>query len=331
MVVLKHAAILLASLATLATASPASAQWGKPDVSAMGVAHRGNPSDAATNGDGKAHEHGNWQHSAAGNDEEEENKNPPEKGKDGGKENYHPARGEGAPPEHRTFAEHKGGDASKSKPSVKDREDETHKHHQAREEDAPPGHRTLAKHKGDDSSKDKSLRKDREHGTYKQHHARTEDVLETLRRLARQEDTVDKQPQGGGHDHHAHGHDQTMEHGSHNHTETGGHTKGELHEARAASQKGVYECANANWLHPCVWTPLKDGQCYNRLYGRYGSMGPDNGLSCTIYEAPDCNDHGWNTCGPFVWPGIADYQKSHLLLYHGMADDGPFSIKCKST
>ncbi|KIW87899.1 uncharacterized protein Z519_11483 [Cladophialophora bantiana CBS 173.52] len=329
MVVLNHAVVLLASLAALAAASPASTQWSKPDASATVVAHHGKPNDVVANGDGKVQEQGNWQHSAAGNDEEEENKSPSEKGKDGGKKNYHQARDEGAPPEHRTFAEHKGGDPSKGKPSGKDREDENDKHHKVRDEDAPSGHPTFAKLNGDDSSKDKSSGKDREHGTYKQHHARTEDVLATLRRLARQEDTVDKQPQDADHDHHGHSHDQKMEHESHNHTETGEHGKGKLHEGRAASQKGVYECANANWLHPCVWTPLKDGQCYNRLYGRYGSMGPDNGLSCTIYEAPDCNDHGWNTCGPFVWPGIADYQKSHLLLYYGMADDGPFSIKCK--
>lgn len=58
-------------------------------------------------------------------------------------------------------------------------------------------------------------------------------------------------------------------------------------------------------------------------------MGPDKGLKCTIYERPNCNDKGWNTCGPFVWPGMADYGKSHLLILNGMNDDGPISIRCK--
>ncbi len=30
------------------------------------------------------------------------------------------------------------------------------------------------------------------------------------------------------------------------------------------TQLGVYECKNQNWILPCKWTPLTDGQCYNR-------------------------------------------------------------------
>ncbi|OAP62635.1 hypothetical protein AYL99_01862 [Fonsecaea erecta] len=160
--------------------------------------------------------------------------------------------------------------------------------------------------------------------TFKQHHPRSADVLETFRRMAQQKDD---------HDHHgdSHGNDQNMEGASRNDAESGEDGKGKYHDTRATTERGVYECSGQNWQHPCVWTPLKEGQCYNRLYGRLGSMGPDNGLSCTIYEQPNCNDHGWNTCGPFVYPGIPNYQTSHLLLYNGMSDDGIFSIKCKYT
>lgn len=58
-------------------------------------------------------------------------------------------------------------------------------------------------------------------------------------------------------------------------------------------------------------------------------MGPDPGLVCTIYEQPDCNDDGWNTCGPFIWPGITNYQDSKLMNDNGMSYDGPISIRCK--
>ncbi len=58
-------------------------------------------------------------------------------------------------------------------------------------------------------------------------------------------------------------------------------------------------------------------------------MGPDPGLVCTIYEHPDCDDNGWNKCGPFVWPGIQSYQASKLLTENGMSAHGPVSIKCK--
>jgi len=95
-----------------------------------------------------------------------------------------------------------------------------------------------------------------------------------------------------------------------------------------SNQLGVYECMNENWILPCIHTPLADGQCYNRNYGKTGSMGPDKGLTCTIYEQPDCNDKGWNTVKNWVWPGIPVYDASKMLWAAGMATYGPISIKC---
>jgi hypothetical protein len=57
-------------------------------------------------------------------------------------------------------------------------------------------------------------------------------------------------------------------------------------------------------------------------------MGPDKGLTCVIYEQPNCNDKGWNTALDFKWPGIPNYGFSKLLVSHGMGDDGPISIMC---
>ncbi|EXJ84221.1 hypothetical protein A1O3_04888 [Capronia epimyces CBS 606.96] len=107
---------------------------------------------------------------------------------------------------------------------------------------------------------------------------------------------------------------------------------GELHahQARTAS-RGVYECMNKNFVLPCIWTPVNNGQCYNVNYGSQGSMGPDKGLTCTLYEVGNCNDNGWNTASPFVWPGIPDYQTSYLLTRHGFPDQGPRSYKCTYT
>ncbi|KIY04227.1 uncharacterized protein Z520_00921 [Fonsecaea multimorphosa CBS 102226] len=276
MVVLKHAVVFLASLATLAAASP---------TSATGVAHHGKPSGTAAGGDMGSHENDEWHHSPTGHD------GSFQKDDDAGSANHHQARDEGIPIEYRAFSSHKWADAPQHTPVGKEENDKT----------------------------------------YKQHHRRTEEVLETLRRLAREEDDHEKHPRDVDHDRHDdnHGHAHAMEDGSHNHTESGEHVKDKHYDTRATTEKGVYECANQNWVQPCHWTPLQEGQCYNRLYGRLGSMGPDNGLSCTIYEQPNCNDKGWNTCGPFVYPGMKNYQTSHLLLYNGMSDDGIFSIKCK--
>jgi len=101
---------------------------------------------------------------------------------------------------------------------------------------------------------------------------------------------------------------------------------------------------------PCKWTPLRDGQCYNRsvhprkslcrpwtvllthmtrIYDSNGSMGPDKGLTCTVYEQKNCNDNGWNTAPGWKYPGTANYHTSQFLEDHGMLGNGIISIKCK--
>lgn len=57
-------------------------------------------------------------------------------------------------------------------------------------------------------------------------------------------------------------------------------------------------------------------------------MGPDKGLTCIIYEQPNCNDKGWNKILGYVYPGFKNYQDSSLLIAHGMSDDGPISVRC---
>jgi hypothetical protein len=71
------------------------------------------------------------------------------------------------------------------------------------------------------------------------------------------------------------------------------------------------------------------GSCHNWLYGPGGSMGPDKGLTCTIYSAFNCptaaNQHHLDY---FQFPGIPDYQKN-TWLGQGDIGDGPASYKCK--
>ncbi|KAJ4512090.1 hypothetical protein HRR75_004990 [Exophiala dermatitidis] len=112
------------------------------------------------------------------------------------------------------------------------------------------------------------------------------------------------------------------------------HESGDLHthEARG-TVRGMYECMNKNFVMPCTYTPVTSGQCYNANYGNQGSMGPDKGLSCTLYERPDCNkiNSGWGHAGGFEWPGIKNYQISYLLTLAGFPDTGPKSYRCTFT
>ncbi|KAI1610989.1 hypothetical protein EDD37DRAFT_627811 [Exophiala viscosa] len=117
-------------------------------------------------------------------------------------------------------------------------------------------------------------------------------------------------------------------HEHHNHTHEINGTSHEHEERAAAKVLGIYECMNRKFVAPCQWTPLKDGECYNRNYGVSGSMGPDKGLTCALYEQPNCNDKGWNRVVPFVYPGIAEYDNSKLLSDGGMVQYGPISVRC---
>lgn len=66
----------------------------------------------------------------------------------------------------------------------------------------------------------------------------------------------------------------------------------------------------------------------HRIYDANGSMGPDKGLTCTVYEQKDCNDKGWNTAPGWKYPGTPNYHSSQFLEDHGMLGNGIISIKC---
>jgi hypothetical protein len=59
-------------------------------------------------------------------------------------------------------------------------------------------------------------------------------------------------------------------------------------------------------------------------------MGPDQGLTCTLYGASNCltasNKKNLNYFQP---PGIPDYQKNAWLASANLAIDGPSSYKCQ--
>ncbi|KIW21424.1 hypothetical protein PV08_02004 [Exophiala spinifera] len=148
---------------------------------------------------------------------------------------------------------------------------------------------------------------------------------------------------GPGREHQGHGFGngngpRDFQHGEHgeyarhgqDHGDHGGHEGGfPRHVRTRATEVGVYECSHQNWVMPCKWTPLRDGQCYNRIYDSNGSMGPDKGLTCTVYEQKNCNDNGWNTAPGWKYPGTANYHTSQFLEDHGMLGNGIISIKCK--
>ena len=59
-----------------------------------------------------------------------------------------------------------------------------------------------------------------------------------------------------------------------------------------------------------------------------GSMGPDEGMCCEVWEMPNCDDK-WTHVHGFHWPGIKDYGTSHLLAWDGINDEGIRSARCK--
>lgn len=103
------------------------------------------------------------------------------------------------------------------------------------------------------------------------------------------------------------------------------------HPANAKSHSkrgalGMYECHSKNWYGPCTWTKADGGDCHNWIYGPAGSMGPDNGLTCTIYDDFNCRASAKAVKG-FNPPGIPDYQANQWLAKEGL--DGPMSYKCQ--
>lgn len=72
---------------------------------------------------------------------------------------------------------------------------------------------------------------------------------------------------------------------------------------------------------------MYSGSCHNWIYGPGGSMGPDNGLTCTIYDDFNCPNSELHLDW-FQAPGIPDYQKNQWLVGNLMSS-GPMSYKCK--
>ncbi|EXJ55914.1 hypothetical protein A1O7_08845 [Cladophialophora yegresii CBS 114405] len=266
MVAFKH--VLLASLAALAVASPASTQQEKPRSSSASVAHQGGPGWPAA-GDGTGpQEHGSWQQAGKGEAGEYAHKVPAGMGNDKNKYSQHQPRNEGAMPNHQGHSNSKWEHAESPD---KNGDDDRHNRHHTR--NANP-----------------SIDLDHD-----------DPMLSQMREML----------------------------GAHNETESHEH-EGRHHLGRRGL-KGIYECMNHNFVAPCKWTEIKsESQCYNAFYNWKGSMGPDKGLCCTIYEKKNCNKDGWQTIdNVFHYPGIPDYGKSPVLIDNGMNDEGIVSLKCK--
>lgn len=193
MVLLKH--VLLASLATVVIASPASNQWQKTDPSHTGVAQYGKPSGAATGSGGASpHEQGNWDHSGKDDDDNDDNhKQPTEKGNGAGEHGQHQPRDEHGKSWFGSSGngngKGKGDDTPQARPSGKGGDEDSHKHHQARGENPQSDHEKPGHSMGGGGgSQGKQSGKGNEggahktghpgtggdHGSHKPHHAREE-------------------------------------------------------------------------------------------------------------------------------------------------------------
>ena len=78
---------------------------------------------------------------------------------------------------------------------------------------------------------------------------------------------------------------------------------------RRGQALGVYECAGSPWIPPCTWTRADGKQCHDVKYAKNFSIGPDQGLACTVYGAGQCLLTSEISDG-FVWPGIATFDTS---------------------
>lgn len=75
-----------------------------------------------------------------------------------------------------------------------------------------------------------------------------------------------------------------------------------------------------------------------RMYNEYGSMSPDKGVVCSLYETTNCNmghtqagGGQWSQLNNVVYPGIPVYQNYTALQLLGMHTKGPISWKCQFT
>lgn len=72
-----------------------------------------------------------------------------------------------------------------------------------------------------------------------------------------------------------------------------------------------------------------------RTYDENGSMAPDKGLDCSLYETLNCNmghtqaaGGEWRQLDHVVYPGIAVYQNYTDFQLLGMHIKGPMSWRC---
>jgi hypothetical protein len=74
----------------------------------------------------------------------------------------------------------------------------------------------------------------------------------------------------------------------------------------------------------------------SRLYTRKGSMGPDKGIKCSVYERENCNHPGdgvgagqWMAVHNIKYPGFASYGAAKEMRENYMTQDGPYSWRCQ--
>ena len=69
---------------------------------------------------------------------------------------------------------------------------------------------------------------------------------------------------------------------------------------------GVYICTVVNWSGACNYhADVTPGTCYQRSLTPIASFGPDHGLTCTLYDGPNCGRDGAVMKVPGIaWPGL---------------------------
>ena len=94
---------------------------------------------------------------------------------------------------------------------------------------------------------------------------------------------------------------------------------------RSAGNPGVYWCTLRDWQGLCDWIALPD--LASGMYwepGWQGSIGPDHGVVCQLYEDTSCQG---TSVGGISYPGIADVADNYNL--HAQLSE-PKCLKCQS-
>ncbi|ETN43369.1 uncharacterized protein HMPREF1541_02528 [Cyphellophora europaea CBS 101466] len=86
----------------------------------------------------------------------------------------------------------------------------------------------------------------------------------------------------------------------------------------------MYECQRKGWTGQCIRTLAEENKCINRMFSGSESVGPDKGLSCTMYMNSGCK--GDSEDG-FRYPG---WDKDWSVdPWRGVFKSAPKSWKCK--